>query len=99
MPPCQKSSGTEPLKRSAYAASHATTTATMSNPNAAIESHVGLIRIVMIILSEGELPPLAVDLPANQRQDHVPGTEQHPLQCGRHTKRYQCSPPATQHEQ
>src|SRR5471030_2822785 len=76
MPPCQKSSGTEPLKRSAYAASHATATATRSKPNAAIESNEGLIRIVIVTLSEDELPPTAVDLPANQGQNNVPRPEQ-----------------------
>src|ERR1700733_8444491 len=99
MPPCQKSSGTEPLKRSAYAASHATATATRSKPNAAIESHEGLIRIVTVTLSEDELPPTAVDLPANQGQNNVPRPEQGPLTRERHAKCYERNATAAQHEQ
>src|SRR5271167_3578769 len=81
MPPCQNSGGTEPLKRSAYAASHETATATRSKAKAAAESHEGLIRIVS--LCECELSPLAVDAQTHQRQEHVPRHEQNPLTCQR----------------
>src|ERR1700722_13108011 len=99
MPPCQKLSGTEPLKRSAYAASHARTTATKSNPNAAAESNEGLIRIVTVTLREVELPPTAVDLPANQGQNNVPHAEQGPLDRRQHAKCYKRHATAAQHEQ